>query len=96
MLAVRAPQSKPTITVRGDIDEALQPPQVSMEIQTALQPIMAKLPAGYRVEMAGASEKSAKANAALAAVMALVPLTQSVVWAPWPTPSSAAPPSAPS
>jgi multidrug efflux pump subunit AcrB len=58
----------PTITVRGDIDEALQPPEVSMELQRALQPIMAKLPAGYRIDMAGSIEESAKANVALAAV----------------------------
>ena len=43
----------PTITVRGDIDESLQPPEVSMEMQRALQPMIAKLPAGYRIEMAG-------------------------------------------
>src|SRR5205823_352728 len=58
----------PTITVRGDIDESLQPPEVSMELQSALQPITAKLPAGYRIEMAGSIEESAKANVALAAV----------------------------
>ena len=39
-----------------------------MELQSALQPIMAKLPAGYRIEMAGSIEESAKANVALAAV----------------------------
>ena len=29
-----------------------------MELQSALQPIMAKLPAGYRIEMAGSIEES--------------------------------------
>jgi multidrug efflux pump subunit AcrB len=58
----------PTITVRGDIDESLQPPEVSMALQRALQPIMARLSAGYRIEMAGAIEEAGKANAALAAV----------------------------
>ena len=58
----------PTITVRGDIDESLQPPEVSMELQTALQPITAKLPAGYRIEMGGSVEEAGKANVALAAV----------------------------
>jgi multidrug efflux pump subunit AcrB len=58
----------PTITVRGDIDEALQPPEVSMDVQKALQPIVAGLPEGYRIETAGAIEESAKANVALAAV----------------------------
>jgi multidrug efflux pump subunit AcrB len=58
----------PTITVRGDIDETLQPPDVSVEVQKVLAPIMAKLPAGYQIEMAGPIEESAKANAALALV----------------------------
>ena len=62
----------PTITVRGDIDEALQPPEVSMEMQNALQPIIGQLPAGYRIEMAGSIEESAKANAALAAVFPIM------------------------
>ena len=39
-----------------------------MELQRALQPITAKLPAGYRIEMAGSIEESVKANVALAAV----------------------------
>jgi multidrug efflux pump subunit AcrB len=58
----------PTITVRGDIDESLQPPEVSSVLQRALQPIMAGLPAGYRIETAGAIEEAGKANLALAAV----------------------------
>lgn len=62
----------PTITVRGDIDEALQPPEVSTQVQNALQPIMAKLPEGYRIEMAGSIEESGKANVALAAVFPLM------------------------
>ena len=58
----------PTITVQCDYDESLQPPQVSMEIQKALAPIVAKLPAGYKIEMGGNIEDSAKANSALAPV----------------------------
>jgi multidrug efflux pump subunit AcrB len=55
----------PTITVRGDIAEDLQPPEVSAEILKQLQPIIAKLPAGYRIEEAGATEESGKATKAL-------------------------------
>ena len=58
----------PTITVQCDYDESLQPPQVSMEIQKALAPIVARLPAGYEIEMGGNIEDSAKANSALAPV----------------------------
>jgi multidrug efflux pump subunit AcrB len=58
----------PTITVQSDIDETLQPPQVSTEIQQALQPMIAQLPEGYRIEAGGNIEESAKANTALAPV----------------------------
>jgi multidrug efflux pump subunit AcrB len=58
----------PTITVQSDIDEKLQPPDVAAAIQKALQPILAKLPAGYRIETGGPIEESAKANAALAKI----------------------------
>lgn len=54
-----------TITVRGDIDETLQPPQVSMEIRQALEPIIQTLPSGYKIEMAGSIEEAEKANKAL-------------------------------
>ncbi|WP_027713033.1 efflux RND transporter permease subunit [Dickeya chrysanthemi] len=55
----------PTITVRGDIGEGLQPPDVSTAILTQLQPIIARLPAGYRIEQAGSIEESAKATKAM-------------------------------
>lgn len=56
----------PTITVRGDIADGLQPPDVSTAVWQELQPIIAKLPAGYRIEQAGSIEESGKANRALA------------------------------
>ena len=55
----------PTITVRGDIAEGLQPPDVSTAMTRQLQPIMAKLPSGYRIAEAGAIEESGKAMAAM-------------------------------
>jgi multidrug efflux pump subunit AcrB len=55
----------PTMTVRGDIDEALQPPDVSSQMLARLQPVIAALPAGYRIDMAGSIEESGKANSAL-------------------------------
>jgi multidrug efflux pump subunit AcrB len=55
----------PTITVRGDIAEGLQPPDVSTVVWKALQPIIAELPAGYRIEQGGSIEESGKANRAL-------------------------------
>ncbi len=55
----------PVITVRSDINEATQPPEVSKQVLQALQPLIASLPAGYRIEMGGSIEEAAKANAAL-------------------------------
>ncbi|SDT16224.1 Multidrug efflux pump subunit AcrB [Pseudomonas sp. Z003-0.4C(8344-21)] len=55
----------PTITVRGDIAEGLQPPDVSGVIIEQLQPIVAQLPSGYRIEQAGAIEESGKAGKAI-------------------------------
>lgn len=69
----------PTITVRGDIDEARQPPQVATQIIKDLKPLIAALPAGYRIETAASLEEAAKANAALAAVFPLMLLLMMVV-----------------
>ena len=55
----------PTITVRGDIADGLQPPDVSTAITQQIQPIMDKLPGGYRIEEAGSIEESGKATKAM-------------------------------
>ncbi|NVI07531.1 efflux RND transporter permease subunit [Paraburkholderia youngii] len=55
----------PTITVRGDIADGLQPPDVSTAITRQLQLIMDKLPDGYRIEQAGSIEESGKATTAM-------------------------------
>ncbi|XHO95873.1 efflux RND transporter permease subunit [Azospirillum sp. A26] len=56
------------ITIRSDYNEATQPPEVSKQIMTALQPLIASLPPGYRIEMGGSIEESVKANTALGKV----------------------------
>ncbi|MFD9900272.1 efflux RND transporter permease subunit [Mesorhizobium sp. NPDC059025] len=56
------------ITVRSDINEATQPPEISKQVMEALQPLIASLPAGYRIEMGGSIEEAEKANTALAKV----------------------------
>jgi len=48
----------PTITVRGDISDSMQPPDVSTTILKKLQPVIAKLPAGYRIEQGGGQLRS--------------------------------------
>ncbi len=55
----------PTITVRGDIAEELQPPDVSTAVLKQLQPVIKKLPSGYRIEQAGSIEEAAKATKAM-------------------------------
>ncbi|WP_112289639.1 efflux RND transporter permease subunit [Rahnella sp. AN3-3W3] len=55
----------PTITVRGDIADGLQPPDVSASITRELQPVIASLPPGYHIEQAGAIEESDKATQAM-------------------------------
>jgi multidrug efflux pump subunit AcrB len=55
----------PVITIRSDINEATQPPEVSQQVLKALQPLIASLPVGYRIEMGGNIEESLKANVAL-------------------------------
>lgn len=62
----------PVITIRSDISEATQPPEVSMQVMAALQPLIATLPAGYRIEMGGSIEEAGKANTALAQVFPIM------------------------
>lgn len=62
----------PTITVRGDIADGLQPPDVSTAVLKRLQPIIAKLPDGYRIEEGGAIEQSGKATAAIVPLLPIM------------------------
>lgn len=62
----------PTISVQADYDEKLQPPQVTAEVWQALQPILAELPPGYRIEIGGNAEESKKANDALAPIFPIM------------------------
>ncbi|APO96189.1 efflux RND transporter permease subunit [Xanthomonas vesicatoria] len=55
----------PTITVGGDVDDQLQPPDVSAAITKQLQPLIEKLPGGYQIKEAGSIEESGKATAAM-------------------------------
>ncbi|AXC14118.1 Acriflavin resistance protein [Acidisarcina polymorpha] len=62
----------PTITVQSDHDDAVQPPQVTAEVLKSIQPIIDKLPAGYRIEVGANAEESLKANTALAKVFPIM------------------------
>ena len=66
------------LTVRADVVDGVQPPDVTTRLLPKLAPLKAELPAAYRIETGGSIEESAKANASLAAVfpmMILVMLT---------------------
>lgn len=60
------------LTVRADIVAGVQAPTVTAEILPLLQPIIDRLPAGYRIETGGAVEESNKANAALFKIFPLM------------------------
>ena len=58
-----------TITVKTDIVEGVQAPDVSMRINAALDAVRAGMPPGYRIDMGGAVEESAKGQGAIGAVV---------------------------
>ena len=59
------------LTVRADIVDGTQAPDISMEIEPTLAGIRQSLPPGYRVEAGGAYEENTKAQASIAAGMPL-------------------------
>jgi multidrug efflux pump len=63
------------MTVRGDVVGGVQPPMVSKEIHQQLDALRATLPDGYRIEVGGAAEASAKGNASLVKVLPLMILS---------------------
>lgn len=66
----------PAITVRADIIDGVQAPDVTAQINHALGTLRAHLPSGYRIEIGGAQEASAKSQGSIYAVM---PLTIAVI-----------------
>jgi multidrug efflux pump subunit AcrB len=57
----------PTITVRGQIPDGVQSPDVTKAIYQQLEPLRTALPLGYRIEMQGAVEESAKGQSSIVA-----------------------------
>lgn len=62
---IRRRDRVPTMTIRGDIAEGLQPPDVSTAITKQLQSIIKDLPKGYQIVEAGSIEESGKATKAM-------------------------------
>src|SRR5215216_3955861 len=55
-----------SITVRTDVVDGVQAPDVTNQIWSALKPVRDKLAAGYRLEIGGAVEESQKGNSSSA------------------------------
>jgi multidrug efflux pump len=55
----------PTLSVRSDIVEGVQAPDVSAQINPQLESIRAKMPPGYRIDIGGAYDENAKAQASI-------------------------------
>jgi multidrug efflux pump len=60
---------QPTITVQSDVRHNAQAIDVTGRIDKALAPVRQKLPVGYRVQIGGAVEENAKAQASINAQM---------------------------
>jgi multidrug efflux pump len=61
-----------TLTVRAEIVDGVQAPDVSVSIAGTLRPLRARLPPGYRIETGGAWEENTKAERAVAAGVPLM------------------------
>lgn len=60
------------LTVRADVQDGVQGPAATSKIWPTLQPVVDSLPPGYRIEIGGASEETAKSDRALFAVFPLM------------------------
>jgi multidrug efflux pump subunit AcrB len=60
------------ITVQGDVVEGLQGATVSNQVWPKLQDLQARLPDGYRIQIAGAVEESSKGQGSIAAGVPLM------------------------
>jgi multidrug efflux pump subunit AcrB len=55
------------VTVQGDVTEGMQGPTLTARVWPRLQALEAKMPAGYRIQVAGAVEESRKGQGSIAA-----------------------------
>jgi multidrug efflux pump len=61
-----------SITVRADVKDGVQAPDVTNRLLTKLEDVKSRLPVGYRIETGGAIEESSKGNASLFALFPLM------------------------
>ncbi|MBS0518656.1 MAG: efflux RND transporter permease subunit [Proteobacteria bacterium] len=60
------------MTVRAGVADGVQGPDVAARIDKALAPVRANLPPGYRIEVGGDSEESAKSQASIFKIMPIM------------------------
>ncbi|EIJ44288.1 cation/multidrug efflux pump [Beggiatoa alba B18LD] len=65
----------PVISVRADIVDGIQAPDVTMQLLPVINTIKEKLPLGYEIQTGGALESSAKSQKPIAAVMPVMMIT---------------------
>ena len=53
------------VTVQGDVREGVQGPTVSQSLWPQMQALQAKLPPGYRIQLAGTAEESSKGQGSI-------------------------------
>jgi multidrug efflux pump len=64
---IRRYSREPTLTVRADIIEGVQAPDVTSQINPKLDALRAQLPLGFRIEPGGAYEENTRAQQSIAA-----------------------------
>jgi len=62
----------PTMTVRADMADEMQPATISTQLNAQFDDLRSKLPTGYRIEMGGSIEESGKNQKAIMKVMPLM------------------------
>lgn len=67
------------ITVRSDVRDGVQAPDVSRRISADLEQLRTTLPTGYRLEMGGSIEESNKANVSLFAIFPVMIMAMLVI-----------------
>jgi multidrug efflux pump subunit AcrB len=69
----------PTITVKASIKDTTQPATIDQKLEPQIKAYAAKLPVGYKVEVGGSVESSAKSQAPIAAVVPLMLLVMATI-----------------
>jgi multidrug efflux pump subunit AcrB len=69
----------PTVTLRADAADGVQAPDVSARVERSIQPLIAQLSPGYRIQRAGVAEESDKANLALAKIFPIMLMLMLIV-----------------